>query len=285
MAAKATAKKKTTRKKGAASSTKKKALRKKSAGKTAKKAVKKKAAKKKPAGKKTAKKTAKKKAAGRAAKKSAGEKGSKKAASKKSVARKTARKVTRKKGAGTSSRKTTARAGKRTVRKKVVRRRRNPRQFTKIRNALLAQKANLTQTYAASKGASMATSTDGTEDYIDYAVSSYTKEFMLSLSELDRKQIGKIEEAIARIDRGEYGLCSHCGEEIAIKRLEVAPWAILCIRCQEMEEKGLLQEVPSIDYDEEEEAEVFPLVLGEDVADESPSEDPGETEEEVEDDD
>ena len=43
-----------------------------------------------------------------------------------------------------------------------------------------------------------------------------------------------------RIRTGEYGHCQQCGQEINVKRLEAAPWARHCVRCQELEEQGLL---------------------------------------------
>lgn len=41
----------------------------------------------------------------------------------------------------------------------------------------------------------------------------------------------RIEMALRRIDEGEYGYCSDCGEEIAAKRLDVDPMAERCIQC------------------------------------------------------
>jgi DnaK suppressor protein len=80
----------------------------------------------------------------------------------------------------------------------------------------------------------------GTLDYVDYAVHSYDKEFLLSLSSLERRELHQIEEALARMDSGDYGLCQECGEEISEKRLTAVPWARHCIECQELEEQGLL---------------------------------------------
>ena len=39
------------------------------------------------------------------------------------------------------------------------------------------------------------------------------------------------------MDRGEYGECLRCGEDINEKRLMAVPWATLCINCQEEAEK------------------------------------------------
>ena len=42
-----------------------------------------------------------------------------------------------------------------------------------------------------------------------------------------------IQEVMKAMDRGQYGECVRCGEDINEKRLEAVPWATMCIRCQE----------------------------------------------------
>jgi len=41
----------------------------------------------------------------------------------------------------------------------------------------------------------------------------------------------RIDAALARIDEGTYGECLDCGEDIAVKRLELDPTTPLCISC------------------------------------------------------
>ncbi|MBI4444643.1 MAG: TraR/DksA family transcriptional regulator [Acidobacteria bacterium] len=77
-------------------------------------------------------------------------------------------------------------------------------------------------------------------DIADKASSSYTKEFMFSKSNSDRQLLQMVAEALGRINEGSYGACLHCEEPVERKRLEAVPWARLCIKCQEMEEKKLL---------------------------------------------
>jgi len=48
-----------------------------------------------------------------------------------------------------------------------------------------------------------------------------------------RKLIGKIDQAMLRIDEGSYGFCDETGEEIGLKRLEARPIATLCLDAQE----------------------------------------------------
>jgi DnaK suppressor protein len=52
----------------------------------------------------------------------------------------------------------------------------------------------------------------------------------------ERKLIKKIDEALGRIENGEYGYCDSCGVEIGLKRLEARPTATLCIDCKTLEE-------------------------------------------------
>jgi DnaK suppressor protein len=174
-------------------------------------------------------------------------------------------------------------------------RRARSKELDHYRALLVERRRELLEAYNTSKGDRRVHPDSGTEDYIDYAVSSYAKEFLLSLSEMDRKQILLVKEALDRIARTEYGNCQQCSQEISRKRLEVAPWARYCIRCQDLEEQGLLpqyparmdgdaldeeeaEEPPAPDLDEEIEAEEVPDLEEEPLG--GADEDPGDAEEE-----
>jgi len=75
------------------------------------------------------------------------------------------------------------------------------------------------------------------QDVGDKAESSYTKEFLLSLTETERDQLLMIDDALKRIHRGVYGYCQKCGKEIEMKRLNAIPWTRHCIECQHKEEE------------------------------------------------
>jgi len=49
----------------------------------------------------------------------------------------------------------------------------------------------------------------------------------------DLARLRSIEEAMEALDRGQYGECIRCDDDINEKRLEVVPWATMCVRCQE----------------------------------------------------
>ncbi len=51
-----------------------------------------------------------------------------------------------------------------------------------------------------------------------------------------RSQLRVIEEALQKIDEGTYGICDDCGMEIPVGRLNVMPFAVRCVDCQEKRE-------------------------------------------------
>nr|WP_199671465.1 RNA polymerase-binding protein DksA [Salinisphaera sp. Q1T1-3] len=67
---------------------------------------------------------------------------------------------------------------------------------------------------------------------------SQESEFSLELRTRDRerKLIRKIDQAIGRVDRDDYGFCDTCGMEIGIRRLEARPTATLCVDCKSLDE-------------------------------------------------
>jgi DnaK suppressor protein len=80
------------------------------------------------------------------------------------------------------------------------------------------------------------------QDVADMAVESYTKEFNFGKSSGDRHILQLISEALARIEDKSYGTCANCENAIQPKRLEAVPWTRLCIQCQDLLEKGLLEQ-------------------------------------------
>ena len=71
----------------------------------------------------------------------------------------------------------------------------------------------------------------------DRATVESDRSFELRLRGRERKLMEKIDEALARIESGTYGICLECGEKISSKRLEARPVAELCIECKTLQEK------------------------------------------------
>ncbi len=78
---------------------------------------------------------------------------------------------------------------------------------------------------------------ENTGDEGDLATISHDRELLYHLHESDFQQLRFVQAALKALDRGQYGDCVHCGEDINEKRLRAVPWATLCIRCQEKTEK------------------------------------------------
>ena len=75
---------------------------------------------------------------------------------------------------------------------------------------------------------------DGEEipDPNDRATRESDRNQALRMRDRDRKLIGKVQEAIARIDAGTFGRCESCNHAISPARLRARPMTTLCIDCK-----------------------------------------------------
>jgi len=71
----------------------------------------------------------------------------------------------------------------------------------------------------------------------DAALDELRESSIFSLIDLKVEELEKIEDALTRIEEGEYGRCVDCGRWITPARLEVMPYAVRCRACQERREK------------------------------------------------
>lgn len=77
----------------------------------------------------------------------------------------------------------------------------------------------------------------GHRDTGDRATADVAREDLLQEASRDSEQLQQIDAALARIDGGTYGACAVCGQEIPKARLDAVPWAILCVRDQEIADR------------------------------------------------
>jgi DnaK suppressor protein len=114
--------------------------------------------------------------------------------------------------------------------------------YDALRDRLLKQKQEILDMYNQDLKAGQESADDGTDDIVDRANAAYNRELMFSLSDSERTLLLQIEDALNRIHAHTYGRCASCGQAIALPRLEAVPWARFCINCQELAEKGMLNE-------------------------------------------
>ncbi|CAN5331035.1 hypothetical protein BH20ACI1_BH20ACI1_08520 [soil metagenome] len=115
----------------------------------------------------------------------------------------------------------------------------NKQILEEIKEKLIAERELLIQKLA---GKDLSVDASETPDPVDLAVRNYSKNVMLAVSENESRQLLLINEALERIADEEYGACQNCEQEINAKRLNAVPWARYCLSCQELQEKGLLDE-------------------------------------------
>jgi DnaK suppressor protein len=111
------------------------------------------------------------------------------------------------------------------------------RELERFREMLEERRGELLDKSQRTAGEGRNTISEGGEDYVDDAVTSYTREFLLSLSGFERRQLALVEDALSRIEDGSYGECQMCGESVPVARLKAIPWARYCVSCQEVVER------------------------------------------------
>jgi DnaK suppressor protein len=74
-------------------------------------------------------------------------------------------------------------------------------------------------------------------DPTDRASLESDRNFELRIRDRERRLIGKIREALDRIDEGEFGECEDCGDQIGEARLKARPVTTLCIECKTEQER------------------------------------------------
>jgi len=105
------------------------------------------------------------------------------------------------------------------------------------KKTLLSQKEKIVRKLSQLNNESKEVETDIAQDVVDKAESSYTKEFLLSLSNAEREQLAMIDDALRRLKTKEFGICQMCAKVIGKKRLAALPWTPYCIDCQQKKEE------------------------------------------------
>ncbi len=76
----------------------------------------------------------------------------------------------------------------------------------------------------------------------DAGSDNFEQEFALDLMDSEKKMLKEINDSLARINDGTFGICEGKGEQISKARLNAIPWARYCVNCAELKEKGRLEE-------------------------------------------
>jgi DnaK suppressor protein len=74
---------------------------------------------------------------------------------------------------------------------------------------------------------------DKSGDLVDWARADTEAELEIQRRQADAHLVRAIEEALARISRGTFGVCEVCKQPISKARLEAVPWTRVCRHCKE----------------------------------------------------
>lgn len=106
----------------------------------------------------------------------------------------------------------------------------------KYKKLLLEEKQRILNNSKNALKNELALSPDDLPDETDLAASEINQNLVFKLRDRERQLLGKIDEALARIDDGTFGTCIDCEEPIEVRRLEARPVSDLCIACKERQE-------------------------------------------------
>jgi DnaK suppressor protein len=73
-------------------------------------------------------------------------------------------------------------------------------------------------------------------DAVESSEADIQEDIELALIQMKSETLNKVEDALSRLEHGDYGYCFECGEEIAEKRLRALPFAVRCKDCEEAKE-------------------------------------------------
>jgi DnaK suppressor protein len=73
-------------------------------------------------------------------------------------------------------------------------------------------------------------------DAVESSEADIQEDIEFALIQMKSETLSKINDALTRLEQGNYGNCFDCGEEIAEKRLRALPFAVRCKDCEEARE-------------------------------------------------
>jgi DnaK suppressor protein len=75
-------------------------------------------------------------------------------------------------------------------------------------------------------------------DAVESSEADIQEEIEFALIQMKGETLNKVNDALARLEQGDYGNCFECGQEIAEKRLRALPFAVRCKDCEEARENA-----------------------------------------------
>ena len=106
------------------------------------------------------------------------------------------------------------------------------------RNLLMEKRSDLLDRVRSARNSETQGTDKAAPDLGDRAITTVSRDLMYQLTTGERNIVRRVDAALDRLDAGTYGACVHCGKKVQKGRLDAVPWALHCIECQELQDRG-----------------------------------------------
>ena len=116
-------------------------------------------------------------------------------------------------------------------------------ELNKYRSVLEAKQAELVRLVRNRGGIAIEKSPDA----FDEVQQATERELAMRNLDRDSNLLRNVRGAQRRIEKGCFGVCLHCEEDISPKRLAAVPWTAFCIQCQEIADRSQGESAANLD--------------------------------------
>ena len=111
------------------------------------------------------------------------------------------------------------------------------RDAERCRAILVTQRESISKNATRVRKGELEHDQDDCPDEMDMALAEASVAHAGRIRERESTLLSEIDEALERIEQGDYGECTSCGEEIGLERLRARPVAEFCIACKDEQER------------------------------------------------
>lgn len=111
------------------------------------------------------------------------------------------------------------------------------KQLAELKDKILAEKERIENSFKQLSQEEFHLKGEDRFDEVDQASSEYERSQMLRFKKRDLFYAKKLDKALAKFEKNEYGVCEECDETIKFERLLARPTAELCIACKDESER------------------------------------------------
>lgn len=116
----------------------------------------------------------------------------------------------------------------------------NPERYAELRRILEERRREMVTEVQGKirdvRSEAAATPVNGVLDAAESSDADIQEDIELALIQMKAETLTRIDEALARLEKGTFGFCTECGQEISERRLRALPFALRCKDCEEARE-------------------------------------------------